>query len=126
MYLSRGRNELPSEKRYSTFTGEVWGDSIIKLDNITVNSVFFTPKSRTYWHFHEEGQLLIITHGKGYVANRSGEVFIVRTGDQVFIPGGEIHWHGSKSDSFFSHIAISLKKTTWLEEVSDNEYNAVE
>lgn len=122
MQVIRGRAGKQSEKRGETFTGTVWADSVFKDADITVNNVFFEPKARTFWHRHEVGQLLIITHGAGYVASRDGEAHSVRAGDTVYFPAGEVHWHGAGPNSYMLHIAISLKNTEWLEEVSDEDY----
>ncbi len=55
-----------------------------------------------------------------------GPIEEVRTGDVVFFPADEKHWHGASPDTAMSHIAIqeSIDGTpvTWLEKVSDAEY----
>ncbi|HET7629584.1 MAG TPA: cupin domain-containing protein [Bacillales bacterium] len=122
MEVVRGRAGKPSENRTATFTGKVWGDGILSTGNVTVNDVYFEPGARTNWHKHEEGQLLLIQHGAGYVVNEAGDVLAVRAGDKVFIPAGEVHWHGGAPDSYMLHTAISLKKTEWLHPVSDDDY----
>lgn len=122
MNVVRGRAGKQSEKRGGTFTGTVWGDSVLKEDGITVNNVFFEPNARTFWHRHGIGQVLIVTAGAGYVVNRDGEVNSVRAGDIVHIPAGEVHWHGASPESIFLHTAISVQTTEWLEEVSDEDY----
>lgn len=36
-------------------------------------------------------------------------------------PADTTHWHGADDKSYMVHQAISLGKTTWLEEVSQEE-----
>ena len=49
-----------------------------------------------------------------------------RTGDTVWIPPGEKHWHGAAPTTAMTHIAVheSLdgSAVTWMEQVTDEEY----
>jgi quercetin dioxygenase-like cupin family protein len=67
--------------------------------------VTFGPGARLNFHAHTYEQILYVTEGKGIVATRSKE-YTVTPGTTVFIPPGEVHWHGAVNDSSFSHIAI--------------------
>jgi quercetin dioxygenase-like cupin family protein len=67
--------------------------------------VTFGPGARLNFHAHTYEQILYVTEGKGIVATRSQE-HVVTPGTMVFIPPGEIHWHGATKDSSFTHIAI--------------------
>ncbi len=40
----------------------------------------------------------------------------------TYIEPGELHWHGGTQESLCGHTAITLGATTWLEEVSEEEY----
>jgi len=125
MQIIRSRNENPSNNPTETFTGEVWMDQVLTDDNITVLDVFFTPNARTYWHTHEIGQLLTVMHGSGYIAKENNEIYAIESGDKVYIPAGEVHWHGAGPDSYLLHTAVSLGKTKWLDEVSEKDYNLI-
>lgn len=126
MRVLRGKADgLPSERRSSTFTGEVWADPVMEAtDGVTVNDVFFAPGARTFWHFHEGGQILRVNTGVGLVCNEGGVPQVLRAGDTVWTPPGERHWHGGSVDCCMQHTAISLGKTTWLDPVGDEEYGA--
>lgn len=126
MKIIHGRDETAKiVQRTDTFTGEVWGDSLMsRTDGVTINSVHFGLCSRTYWHRHENGQILEVTSGEGWVATRDGGVRKIRKGDTIWTPPGEDHWHGSSNGSFLVHIATSLGATEWLEEVGSDEYEA--
>jgi quercetin dioxygenase-like cupin family protein len=127
MYVARRRVEgAESALTTTTFTGTVWRDSVMPTtDGTTINDVFFGPGSRTFWHHHENGQLLIVLSGSGFVRPDGGEPARIEAGDVVWVPPGERHWHGAAADSFMIHRAVSLGKTAWAEAVADADYAAV-
>jgi quercetin dioxygenase-like cupin family protein len=88
-----------------------------------VYSVIFEPGARTYWHSHAAGQTLLINSGQGMVQTRDGDKRVVRAGDVVWAPPGEVHWHGAAPDAFLSHTAVSLGLTSWEEEVDEDHYH---
>jgi quercetin dioxygenase-like cupin family protein len=124
MKVIHGRaSGISSENRTSNCTGTVWGDAVMPTtDGVTVNNVFFTPGGRTHWHSHEFGQLLQVTAGSGWVCAEGGERQVIRTGDMVWIPPHERHWHGGSTDSYMIHIATTVGKTNWQEAVTDKDY----
>lgn len=125
MRIVSGRSGAPSNLAKDTFSGVIWQDAVITdLPNVKVNNVTFTPGGRTYWHRHEQGQLLQVFTGQGYVAGADGVPHLIKDGDTVYIEPGERHWHGGTQESYCGHTAITLGATTWLEEVSEEEYAA--
>lgn len=125
MRIVSGRSGAPSNPAEKTFSGVVWQDAVITdLPNVKVNNVTFTPGGRTYWHFHEQGQLLQVFVGQGYVAGADGVPRLMKEGDTVYIEPGERHWHGGTQVSLCGHTAVTLGGTTWLEEVTEEEYEA--
>lgn len=123
MKVFRGRAGVPSEQRTATFSGTVYGDSIMPAtDKVSVGSVNFAPGARTYWHKHEIGQILQVTSGSGFVCLDGGEPQVIRTGDVVHIAAGERHWHGASGDSYMVHTATTLGTTAWQEEVAEEVY----
>jgi quercetin dioxygenase-like cupin family protein len=116
----------PSEERSATFTGTVWAEPILRdVQGVTVNTVFFPPGARTHWHTHETGQILFVTHGRGFAVNEAGDGGEILPGDIVWVDGGERHWHGGGPDSYLTHIAVSLGEPAWQEAVSDDQYAPV-
>lgn len=93
-------------------------------EHIKINNVIFTPCARTYWHYHEGGQILQVFRGKGFVSGPDGKAQVITEGDTVWIEPGERHWHGGGQDTLMGHTAITLGGTVWLEEVSEEEYPA--
>jgi quercetin dioxygenase-like cupin family protein len=51
---------------------------------------------------------------------------LIKTGDTVWIPPGEEHWHGASATNSMTHIAIQEalngSVAEWLDKVSDGEY----
>ena len=88
--------------------------------------VTFRPGARTNWHIHPQGQLLIVTNGKGLVQQWEEAATEIKEGDIVWIPAGVKHWHGASPDSEMTHTAIAPivngKSTDWLEKVTDEQY----
>ncbi|MGH3625843.1 MAG: cupin domain-containing protein [Sciscionella sp.] len=127
MEIVRGRapQHTPTQNRTSTFTGTVWGDPVLPTtDGNTVNSVTFPPGARTYWHHHTGGQILVVTSGLGWICSHGGQPETIRVGDVVWVPAGERHWHGGTTGTVMTHLAVSIGKTNWLDEVSDEDYVA--
>jgi quercetin dioxygenase-like cupin family protein len=125
MHVSHGRvTGKPSEQRTATFTGAVHMDPVLDTGKVVINTVIFTPGAHTYWHSHPGGQLLIVTAGRGIVANRSGDVHIVGIGDVVWTEPGEEHWHGACGDTLMTHTAVSHGTTQWGAEVAEADYSA--
>ncbi|SFP30397.1 MULTISPECIES: cupin domain-containing protein [Actinomadura] len=126
MKIIRGRAaDGVSVRRSETFTGTVWLDPVLPTtDGTTVNNVFFAPGARTHWHSHEHGQILHVTAGGGLVRTRGEAPQRLQAGDTVWVPPGEVHWHGGAPGSYLLHLAVSLGTTSWLEPVGDDEYSA--
>lgn len=80
-----------------------------------------TPNQNTR-HSHENGQILEVKAGSGWVCDKGSVPQRIRVGDIVTCPAGTTHWHGADDGSMMMHLAISLGKTTWAEEVTSEEY----
>jgi len=78
--------------------------------------VTFGEGGRTYWHSHDDVQILFGLSGQCVVKDRAGEEINLNPGDMVIIDAGEEHWHGASSGTDGEHLAINLgSHTTWLE-----------
>ncbi|MBE8516048.1 cupin domain-containing protein [Amycolatopsis sp. H6(2020)] len=120
--------KTPAER----FTGDVYLTMIKTPEppsRLVASLVRFTPGARTNWHSHAVGQTLHVTEGIGLVVNRDGQVIRMRAGDTVWTPPGEEHWHGGTGTTCMSHLAMLEATedgdgTTWLEAVTDEQYEA--
>ncbi len=96
----------------------------------TVAKVRFAPGARTAWHHHARGQYLYVTDGVARFGTRDGKVIDVHPGETIYAAPGEEHFHAAAESSFMEHIAIlesaddPTKTTTWLEPITDDDYNA--
>lgn len=118
------RQAGPREAR-PTFTGEVFSYvTMPATDGVVVNTVDFPPCSRTFWHRHERGQILVVLAGLGLIQAEGGPVRVMHAGDTIWAPPGERHWHGGSADAYVVHTAISLGQTQWEQEVTEEEYGA--
>lgn len=79
------------------------GDS----ENFRCNVVNFQQGATTGWHTHDCDQILIVTAGRGLVANEH-EQREITTGDVVHIKAGERHWHGARAETAMSHITVTM------------------
>jgi quercetin dioxygenase-like cupin family protein len=112
------------------FTGNAWASALVANDSIyntLVGNVYFEPGARSNWHIHPSGQILIITDGVGYHQVKGQPRQTIKKGDVVKCPPNVEHWHGASPDTGMQQMYI-LPKTekgivTWLQKVTDEEYN---
>ena len=111
------------------FTGAVRIDPLCNphaAERVQGASVTFEPGARTAWHTHPLGQTVIVTAGLGRAQCWGGPIMEIRSGDVVWFPPGEKHWHGASPATAMSHIAIQEvqdgKVVDWMEQVSDTQY----
>ncbi|WP_135502250.1 (R)-mandelonitrile lyase [Roseovarius aestuariivivens] len=132
MKITRSGSNASQPGPEDYFTGKVRLDPLFTAEDPGRTSgahVTFEPGARTAWHTHPAGQTLIVTFGRGRVRREGGPVEEISQGDVVWFPAGEKHWHGASPETAMSHIAIqeSIDGTpvTWMEKVSDKDYNGV-
>lgn len=124
--------EKGSKITNANFVGTAWLQMLIAADSINRNSVgnvTFEPGSRTNWHSHPNGQIILSIDGEGYYQEKGSPKRILRKGDVVKCPPNLPHWHGASENQEFIQIAITSRvdgPTQWLEPVSDEEYTAGE
>jgi quercetin dioxygenase-like cupin family protein len=119
---------LPNE----WFTGNAFLTPLVAKDNnneFSAGCVTFEPGARTKWHTHPKGQVLIVIDGKGFYQEKGKSAQPIKKGDVVNIPENTEHWHGASATNKMVHIAITNYKddvqVTWLQPVSDEEYDKV-
>lgn len=82
----------------------------------------FPAGSRSNWHSHSNGQLLMAESGKGRTQDRGGVVQEVTPNKPWFTPAGVEHWHGAAPDQDLVQLTIYEGDVKWLEPVSDAAY----
>lgn len=116
------------------FTGRARIDPLLKAsDGITASAAYvtFEPGARSAWHTHPAGQYLIVTAGVGLTQEWGKPIQEIKPGDVVQCPPGVKHWHGATPDTAMTHIAVTgvdekNQNVTWLEKVSDAQYQGNE
>ena len=125
------------KKTKNYFVGHVMIQDISKVIRSKEEKIYhvaFKNGARTKLHYHQAGQTLIPTGGKGVlviydtrqtsnnIKIKKTEIFNLVKGDAIYIPVGKLHWHGAVGKNDFSHIAINAKlpgyreaKTIWYE-----------
>jgi quercetin dioxygenase-like cupin family protein len=107
------------------FTGDVWIDAVVQPHDdsqVNIGAVHFAPAARSAWHSHQGGQTLYVTEGRGLVQSRGEPIAQIDTGDVVWTPDGEEHWHGAAADHFMTHLSITEGAPTWGDHVTEADY----
>jgi len=89
--------------------------------------VHFEPGARTNWHTHSGPQWLFVIAGRVRVQRWGEAPQEVGEGDAVLFAPEEKHWHGAAPGypEGGAHLAVNVNvTTTWLEPVTEAEYNA--
>jgi quercetin dioxygenase-like cupin family protein len=112
-----GHTGAPSVPWTGNVTGAAWMDLVHEEDAtasaLVLTTVTFSPGARTLWHSHAGGQLLVVLAGEGWVGTHEDVREVVRSGDLVWTPGGEDHWHGATDTTTLTHLAVTLGTTQW-------------
>jgi quercetin dioxygenase-like cupin family protein len=134
--ISSDKLLLAEKKNY--FLGEVILHNISKTIGVTDQKVYyagFKNGARTKVHYHEGGQVLVVTKCKGtlvlYEASTAKDSVVkikpsarsvLKVGDIVYIPKKTLHWHGALQKNNFVHIAFNAftskgkeSKTFWYD-----------
>jgi len=129
IHVIRDNTNIVTKGALDRFTGDVTVARLFPADDplkISGGYVSFAPTARTAWHTHPNGQMLIVTSGKGRVQQWGEPVIEIGQGDVVWFPAGIKHWHGAASDSALTHISLADivdgRSSDWLELVTDEQY----
>ena len=115
----------------TNFTGNAYNYGLVANDSIyntLVGNVYFEKRARSNWHLHPSGQILIVLDGEGYHQLEGQPRETMKKGDVIKVPANTRHWHGATENNSLTQMYI-LPKTengfvTWLEPVTDEQYNS--
>ncbi len=93
-------------------------------DKISTLRLKFPKGSRSNWHSHSWGQLLMAEEGHGLTQERGGRVRVIGPAQPWFTKAGVEHWHGAAVDEDLVQLTIYEGDVKWLEPVQDAEYRA--
>jgi quercetin dioxygenase-like cupin family protein len=124
---------IPNTMFAKYFIGESFLNPLTEFGKAPVfmANVTFEPGCRNNWHIHHSsekgGQILICVAGEGWYQEVGKEPVSLVPGTVITIPANVKHWHGAKSDSWFSHISVEVPgedvSNEWLEPFTDEVYN---
>ncbi|MCB1158129.1 MAG: cupin domain-containing protein [Leptospiraceae bacterium] len=130
MVITRKETQSTLNVPTKLFTGPVEVKGLLDIKEprkVSGALVTFFPKSRTNWHTHPMGQLMIVTEGNGLIQQWGGKIQSIKSGDVIWTPPGVKHWHGADKSERMSHVVIQESKdgknVEWMEAVSDEQYN---
>jgi quercetin dioxygenase-like cupin family protein len=84
----------------------------------------FEPGARTYWHSHDNGQLLLVEDGRMRTQKKGGPVRELGKGESDYAGPNVVHWHGAVTGQALVQINVGFGGgTKWLQAVTDAEYN---
>jgi quercetin dioxygenase-like cupin family protein len=98
--------------------------SAVDAKAIRTTRLRFPAGSRSNWHTHTNGQLLMIEEGKGRTQERGGPLHEMRPGQPWWTKAGVEHWHGAAPDTDALQLTIYEGEVKWLEPVTDQTYKA--
>ena len=84
----------------------------------------FPAGSRSNWHSHSHGQLLMVEEGRSRTQERGGPLLEMAPGQPWFTKAGVEHWHGAAPDQDVLQLTIYEGEVKWLEPVGDEVYKA--
>jgi quercetin dioxygenase-like cupin family protein len=109
-----------SSAAQSNFTGGA--PTRVDSDQVSTLRLRFPAGSRSNWHSHSWGQLLMVEEGRGLTQERGKPVREVLPWQPWFTPAGVEHWHGAAPDTDMLQMTIYEGTVKWLEPVSDAQY----
>lgn len=96
----------------------------VEATGVRTTRLRFPKGSRSNWHSHSWGQLLMIEEGLGRTQLRGGSVQEMKPGQPWWTPAGVEHWHGASPNQDALQLTIYEGTVKWLEPVTDQQYLA--
>ncbi len=106
----------------SNFTGGA--PARLEVEGVNTSRLRFAAGSRSNWHSHAQGQLLMVQEGRARTQERGKPAREVLPGQPWWTAANIEHWHGAAPDQDYVQLTISLGEVKWLEPVGDKEYRA--
>ena len=128
MTLTQAEDRAGQVGSSDSFTGTAYVAPVFppEMNDVSAGEVTFLPGARSAWHTHPAGQMLVVTHGTGWVQERGEPKQVMQAGDVVWCPPVIEHWHGATDSTSVTHYAIQANvdgsAVTWGEHVTDEEY----
>jgi quercetin dioxygenase-like cupin family protein len=83
----------------------------------------FDAGARSAWHYHDNGQLLLVEDGRMRTQKKGGALKELGNGESDYTGPKIVHWHGAVPGQALTQINVGFGgETRWLEKVTDAEY----
>jgi quercetin dioxygenase-like cupin family protein len=102
------------------FTGT---STSMEAKDLTIARRRFEPGARTYWHSHDNGQLLLVEQGRMRLQKRGDPMRELGVGQSDYTPPNIVHWHGAAPDQALVQINAGFGGAAkWFDEVTADQY----
>ena len=102
------------------FTGT---STSMEAKELTIARRRFEPGARTYWHSHDNGQLLLVEQGRMRLQKRGDKMRELSVGQSDYTAPNIVHWHGAAPEQALIQINAGFGGVAkWFEEVSADQY----
>ena len=103
------------------FTGK---SDVMDGKDLTAARRHFDAGARTFWHSHDNGQLLLVEKGRMRTQKKGGPVRELGVGESDYAGPNVLHWHGAAATEPLVQINVGFGGATkWAEAVTDADYN---
>lgn len=96
----------------------------LEVEGVNTSRLKFAAGSRSNWHSHAQGQLLMVQEGRARTQERGKPPRELPPGQPWWTPANVEHWHGAAPEQDYVQLTISLGEVKWLEPVTEKEYRA--
>ena len=121
LHAQDSQNDKKNDKQSPNFTG----GNVTRLEEGTKAAIAhfrFDPGSRTKWHSHEGGQIILVEEGVAHTQVKGGPVIELKAGESIYAGPGVVHWHGAAPDKGGVQYNVTRGGITWGDEVTDQEF----
>ena len=102
------------------FTGK---SVVMEGKDLSVARRSFEAGARTFWHSHDNGQLLLVEDGRMRTQKKGGPMKELGKGESDYTGPKVVHWHGAVPGQPLVQINVGFSgETKWMEAVTDAEY----
>ena len=120
VWMVFGQHATTTTAAQSYFVGG--GPSLLDTSDLVVARLRLEAGSRTNWHSHSNGQILMAEEGSGRAQVRGEELVELVLGRPLYAGPNVVHWHGAAPDEHLVHLTFVSGETTWLEPVGEQTY----
>ena len=84
----------------------------------------FEAGARSYWHSHDNGQLLLVEDGRMRTQKKGEPMKELGKGESDYTGSKIVHWHGAAPGQALVQINVGFGgQTQWMDQVTDAQYS---